>query len=79
MLILVIIKKIGNVNVGCYFFDFKNNFLILYEIDVIKIREIVNDKLVLVFFLNIEDVICLYKKKVYINGIKEIGYVFKSN
>lgn len=28
----------------------KNNFLILYETDVTKIREIVNDKLVLAFF-----------------------------
>ncbi|EIZ1165300.1 hypothetical protein MPI84_002920, partial [Enterococcus faecalis] len=27
----------------------------------------------------IEDAICLYKKKAYTNGIKEIGYVSKSN
>ena len=79
MPILAITKKIGNVNPGCYSFDFKNNFLILYETDVTKIREIVNDKLVLAFFLNIEDAICLYRKKAYTNGIKEIGYVSKSS
>ncbi|EGO5805223.1 hypothetical protein HKH51_002776, partial [Enterococcus faecalis] len=29
--------------------------------------------------LNIEDAICLYRKKAYTNGIKEIGYVSKSS
>lgn len=77
MPILTILNKVGKLESGCYSFDFKNKSLILFEKNTSKVEKIIKNVFLLAYFLNIEDAICLYGKKAYINGIKEIGYVSK--
>lgn len=78
MPIIALLERKGILDEGSYSFDFKNNLLIMYESDIKKVKQVVDNFTVLGFFLNIEDAICLYGKKAYASGIKEIGYISKT-
>lgn len=79
MPILTLMTSSNGLEPGVYSFDFKNDRLVMCKSDINQLEKLLDNKILLSYFLNIEDAFCLYKKKGYINGIKEIGYVSKKN